>query len=783
MSNLSIRLLGPLQVEAAGKPLSSFASDKARALLAYLATAADQPHRRDKLAGLLWPNSPQKTARTNLRRALADLRKAIGDLQAVPPYLLITRQTIRFNSSSDVWVDISAFLAAQPVWTGSHPLDQQALQQLEMAADLYRDHFLEGFFVGDSLAFEEWALLMRERFQRQVLLLLHRLVAHFEGCKAYERAVPYAWRQVELDPFQEPAQREIMRLLANTGQRAAALAQYKALKNLLAVEMGMAPSARTSALYEKIRSGALDLVIVSEPGVRGYELHEQIGAGQYGAVYRAIQPGVGREVAVKVIRSQYADRLEFIRRFEAEAQLVARLEHPYIVPLYDYWRDPDGAYLVMRLLKGGSLQELLGKGPLALDAAVTLIEQIASALSVAHRQGIVHGDIKAANILLDEDRNAYLSDFGIARVVRQEIAPPSAEDALSPSRTISPELLRNEPLTPLTDLYGLGLLLYELLTGSNPFAGLSTADWINRCLQEPLPLAREQRSDLPPAIDDVIQRAADNTPAKRFPDAQAFASAVRSAAGAYGLSPILTMSSEACRKPINPYKGLRAFQEADADLFFGRSTLIQQLLSLLAPARFLAVVGPSGSGKSSVVRAGLIPALRRGAVPGSENWLLIEMTPGTQPLAELATALLPVAVNPPPTLLQPLQKDDRGLSRVLKRILPVNDQSERSPILLLIDQFEELFTLVEDEATRSHFLESLLAAAQDPLLQLRIVATLRADFYDRPLQYPRLGELLRQNTALVLPLSPAELEQAICSPSAGAGVRVEPQLTVTMMAD
>ncbi|MEJ2750953.1 MAG: winged helix-turn-helix domain-containing protein, partial [Anaerolineae bacterium] len=109
MTDLSIRLLGPFQVELAGEPVTGFSSDKVRALLAYLATEADQPHRRDKLAGLLWPDSPQKTARTNLRRVLADLRKAIGDHQAHPPYLLITRQTIQFNSASNAWVDVAAF--------------------------------------------------------------------------------------------------------------------------------------------------------------------------------------------------------------------------------------------------------------------------------------------------------------------------------------------------------------------------------------------------------------------------------------------------------------------------------------------------------------------------------------------------------------------------------------------------------------------------------------------------------------------------------------------------
>jgi serine/threonine protein kinase len=148
--------------------------------------------------------------------------------------------------------------------------------------------------------------------------------------------------------------------------------------------------------------------------IRGYELRQLLGAGGFGVVYRAFQPAVDREVAIKVILPEFANRLDFIRRFELEAQLVARLEHPHIVPLYDYWREPDGAYLVMRFLRGGSLRDALRHGPLAPQAAERLLDHVAQALAVAHRQRVIHLDIKPENILLDEEGNHYLSDFGIA---------------------------------------------------------------------------------------------------------------------------------------------------------------------------------------------------------------------------------------------------------------------------------------------------------------------------------------------------------------------------------
>jgi len=783
MTHLSIRLLGPFQVEENNKPVTGFASDRVRALLVYLATEIDQPHRRDKLAGLLWPNYPQKTARTNLRRALADLRKALGDHQAAPPYLLISRQTIQFNSTSHAWVDVAAFATALPSEANQVQLDEQRIQSLTGALASYRGDFLEGFFLEDSIDFEEWVLLKRERCQRQVHIILQLLVTYYEKMGAYDQAITYAWRQVEMDPFQESAQRKIMLLLVQTGQRAAALSQYDTLEALLEVEMGMAPAAQTTKLHENILTGATDLTTTITPKARGYQLHEQIGMGHHGAVYRAIQPGINRDVAIKIILPQYANRPDFIRRFEAEAQVIARLEHPYIVPLYDYWREADGAYLVMRWLRCGSLQTALANGPLSVETAVTNIDQLAAALTTAHRHGIIHRDIKSANILLDEEGSTYLSDFGIAKDSTRESAPYPTEQALSPSTAISPEQILNEPTTPRTDLYSLGLVLVEMLTGRHPFAGLSMAEVITRCLQEPMPSIRERRSDLPLLVDDVIQHATARQPEDRFPDALSLASAFRKAVSTNETHFVSLPTTPLSADIDNPYRGLLAFEEADADLFYGRTQFTQQLLTHLSSTRFLAIIGPSGCGKSSVVKAGLIPALRKGEFPESENWFIVDMKPGASPFAALETALMTVAVHPPPSLQEPLQIDEHGLTRVLKRILPDPQQAESSQVFLLIDQFEELFTQVEDKHIRQLFLDNLLTAVADPVSQLRIVITLRADFYDKPMQVPVLGELLREHTELVLPMTPTEMEEAISKPATQVGVNIEPQLAATMMAD
>lgn len=238
------------------------------------------------------------------------------------------------------------------------------------------------------------------------------------------------------------------------------------------------------------------------------------------------------------------------------------------------------------------------------------------------------------------------------------------------------------------------------------------------------------------------------------------------------------------RRIENPYKGLRAFHQEDASDFFGREELTEQLLGRMAEqvhlSRFLAVVGPSGSGKSSVVRAGLVPALRQGKLAGSERWLIVEMLPGSHPLEELDAVLLSIAANPPATLMELLEGDERGLIRAAKRVLP---QDETVELALIIDQFEEVFTLVEDEPARVHFLESLHAAITNPRSRIRVIITLRADFYDRPLLYPDPGDLIRRRTEVVLPLSAEELERAIVRPAQKVGVAVERELVAAIIKD
>jgi WD40 repeat protein len=196
--------------------------------------------------------------------------------------------------------------------------------------------------------------------------------------------------------------------------------------------------------------------------------------------------------------------------------------------------------------------------------------------------------------------------------------------------------------------------------------------------------------------------------------------------------------------------------------------------------RFLAVVGPSGSGKSSVVRAGLIPALRQGKLPNSQYWFVTDMIPGPRPFEELGAALLQVAINTPPDLAQQLTRDPRGLLRVIEHILPEERDTE---LVLVIDQFEELFTLLDNESDRALFLDSLLYAVSAPQSRLRLLVTLRADFFDRPLLYPEFGNLVRKRTEVILPLNGEELDRVITKPVEQVGIGLEQGLVDAILID
>jgi predicted ATPase/DNA-binding SARP family transcriptional activator len=261
MPQLTIQLLGHFQAMLDGQPLSGFDSNKVRALLAYLAVEADRPHPRDELIGLLWPDQPDTAARASLRQALANLRQIIGDRTSATPFLSTTSDSIQFQRSEHCSIDVVIFneLIATCRAHSHRRIEtcRSCAQRLQQAVELYRGDFLAQFVQSGSEAFEEWALIQRERLHREVLDALYVLAEHHERRSVCDQARHYATRQLELDPWREEAHRQLMRALALSGQRSAALAQYQTCRRILAEELGAEPSQETVALHAKIKADRL----------------------------------------------------------------------------------------------------------------------------------------------------------------------------------------------------------------------------------------------------------------------------------------------------------------------------------------------------------------------------------------------------------------------------------------------------------------------------------------------------------------------------------------------
>jgi len=525
--------------------------------------------------------------------------------------------------------------------------------------------------------------------------------------------------------------------------------------------------------------------------IKSYEVQQLLGTGGFGAVYSAKQSVVDRDVAIKIIWPVFANHPDFIRRFETEAQVVAGLEHPHIVPLYDYWREPDGAYIVMRLLRGGHLKDEIRRGALPIEDCSRILGQVAAALTLAHRDGIVHRDIKPENILLDEDSNAYLADFGIAQILRNvQDGEDDMFSGMGSPAYASPEQISGNSTSTLSDIYSLGVILYEMIVGEHPFpqlAELTHTELLKLRTESRLPSLMLARPELSPGIDEVIQKATALHPTDRYPDMLSFARAFREATG---MAQSRTATGTMVRTSLsdqevvsNPYKGLRAFQESDVNRFYGRETLVRRLVSRLQEDetynRFLAVVGPSGSGKSSVVHAGLIPSLKQGAIRGSEDWFYVDFVPGTEPFKELETALISIAADDIDNLMDLLLKNEFGLIGAINRALP----DRASELLLFIDQFEEVFTLVEDPDMTEKFLDCIFTAVTQPESRLRLVITLRADFYDRPLMQPLTSSLMQDRTEVVVPLTTQELERCIVEPARRVGVFLDSGLVAAIITE
>jgi serine/threonine protein kinase len=256
-----------------------------------------------------------------------------------------------------------------------------------------------------------------------------------------------------------------------------------------------------------------------------YQVEDELGRGGMATVYRARDPIAERDVAIKVLPPEMMHDPQFKVRFEREAKVIARLEHPAIVPVYDFGEDQGLPYFVMRYMTGGSLSDRLKAGSLTISEVYRLFARVAPALDSAHAKGIVHRDLKPGNILFDDYGEPYISDFGIAKITESS---GGMTGIVGTPAYMSPEQAQGETVDGRSDIYGLGVILFEALTGRQPYFGDTPMSVVVKHITDPVPHILDVRSDLPLGIEKIIGKALAKDKNERFATCQALADALGS---------------------------------------------------------------------------------------------------------------------------------------------------------------------------------------------------------------------------------------------------------------
>lgn len=260
MPHLAQSLLGSYQISLDKRPLSGFRAGKVRALLVYLSVESKVPHPRERLMALLWPEQSERRARQNLRQTLSRLHQALGYSAKHSPFTSVSAESVQFKSQSDTYLDVQQFLylsSELPDHSTTYPLSIDEQKRLETAISLYRGEFMAGFSLPNNAAFEEWLVLYRNQMLQRAVGILDHLVAHFMAAQLWEKAKTYVEQQLALDPWQEKAHNQLIRLLAWTGRRSAALAQYEQCRHLLVNDLGVTLAVETEQLYEQLIANQL----------------------------------------------------------------------------------------------------------------------------------------------------------------------------------------------------------------------------------------------------------------------------------------------------------------------------------------------------------------------------------------------------------------------------------------------------------------------------------------------------------------------------------------------
>lgn len=260
-----------------------------------------------------------------------------------------------------------------------------------------------------------------------------------------------------------------------------------------------------------------------------YEVMQELGQGGMAIVYLARDPYIKRQVAVKLLPRQFTFDPEFRGRFQREAEVIAALEHGSIVPVYDFGEHEDQPFIVMRYMSGGTLEDRLINGPLAISEIVTVFEHVGTAIDYAHSLGVIHRDIKPGNILFDSQGGVYLSDFGIAKIA-EATAAFTGTGIIGTPAYMAPEQAQGEKLDGRCDIYSLGVVLFQALSGELPFKANTPMGVAVAHITEPVPSLLARRADLPRGFEEVIRKTLDKDPARRYQTASELAQAISEAA-------------------------------------------------------------------------------------------------------------------------------------------------------------------------------------------------------------------------------------------------------------
>jgi serine/threonine protein kinase len=525
-----------------------------------------------------------------------------------------------------------------------------------------------------------------------------------------------------------------------------------------------------------------------QPGerIRHFEIIKELGRGGMGQVFLARDLKLGRRVAIKMLSTRSAAVTE---KLLTEARATVRCGHENIVVLHEVGEHGGQPYIVLEYLEGCSLDKLMVQGPIPQRRALDLLIPVARALKRAHQLQIVHRDLKPGNIFVTDSGTVKVLDFGIARAFEHadagpSFATPTEVGDLKNSRNdqvagtpayMAPEQWGLGSIDTRTDLWALGVIFWEMLTGYHPLAHCGATGLMAEVLDDatPMPAIGAVLPHLHPEMASVIDRCLAKDKEARFQT----------------VDELLEMLEGIRHQRSNrgaaesPYPGLSAYQETDADRFFGRSNDISAIMTRLRSTPLMAVVGPSGVGKSSLIRAGIVPALRA----ADESWEVITIRPGRRPLSTLASLVDSQALTSTRSdefvagdTVRHLREEPGRFGHRLRSWA----QRLNAKVLLFVDQFEELYTLVEDEEERQVFAECLGGAADDPSSPVRVVLSMRADFLDRTTENRRFLHQVTQGLYLLPPPDSDGLKEALIAPLEAAGYSFEsPHIAARMLDD